>query len=76
MMISVRGMNKRQRCVVILVFALDLPSKEDIGIMHDQLFGDIDEEDGLDKALQSLQAMRGKKKKGRQLTHPGNLTDR
>ncbi|KAI8331926.1 alpha and gamma adaptin binding protein p34-domain-containing protein [Chlamydoabsidia padenii] len=37
---------------------LDLPSKEEVGIMYDQLFGNIDQEDGLDKALQSLQAMR------------------
>jgi hypothetical protein len=71
-------MNKRQRCVVILVFAIDLPSKEDVGIMHDQLFGDIDEEDGLDKALQSLQAMRGNKKKqdSNQLTRVIPLTDK
>ncbi|KAI8081449.1 uncharacterized protein BX664DRAFT_340416 [Halteromyces radiatus] len=40
----------------------DMPSKEEIGRMHDQLFGDIDQDDGLDKALQSLQAMREKGK--------------
>ncbi|ORZ22270.1 hypothetical protein BCR42DRAFT_319798, partial [Absidia repens] len=40
----------------------ELPTKEDIGKMHDQLFGDIDQDDGLDRALQSLQAMREKGK--------------
>lgn len=55
------------------MFAIDLPSKEDVGIMHDQLFGDIDQEDGLDKALQSLQAMRGKRRQP--LTRVISLTD-
>ncbi|CAO3636483.1 unnamed protein product [Cunninghamella echinulata] len=41
---------------------LDLPSKEEIEKMHKQLFSDIDQEDGLDKAFQSLQAMREKSK--------------
>ncbi|KAG0171630.1 hypothetical protein DFQ29_008729 [Apophysomyces sp. BC1021] len=38
---------------------IDLPNQEEIRQMQDKLFGDIDGEDGLDKAFETLQAMRG-----------------
>lgn len=37
-----------------------MPSASEIRQMQQQLFGDIDKEDGLDKALQTMQALRGK----------------
>ncbi|KAI8098164.1 uncharacterized protein B0P05DRAFT_520752 [Gilbertella persicaria] len=36
----------------------DMPSQNEIDKMRDELFGDIDGEDGLDKAFEAIQAMR------------------
>ena len=37
-----------------------MPSLNEINAMRDQLFQGIDEEDGLDKAFEAIQSMRGK----------------
>jgi hypothetical protein len=37
-----------------------MPTQEEIINMQQELFGDIDGEDGLDKAYDAIQAMRGK----------------
>ncbi|KAL9544320.1 hypothetical protein MBANPS3_007696 [Mucor bainieri] len=37
----------------------DMPTQHEIDKMRDELFGDIDGEDGLDKAFEAIQAMRG-----------------
>lgn len=37
-----------------------MPSESEINKMRDQLFGGIDEEDGLDKAFEAIQSMRGR----------------
>ncbi|CAO3611152.1 unnamed protein product [Mucor hiemalis] len=39
-------------------FQGDIPSQTDINKMRDQLFGGIDEDDGLDKAFEAIQSMR------------------
>ncbi|KAI8372626.1 hypothetical protein EDC96DRAFT_606107 [Choanephora cucurbitarum] len=44
----------------------DMPSKDEISQMREELFGDIDGEDGLDKAFEAIQAMR---------EHGKNLSD-
>lgn len=36
-----------------------MPSESEINKMRDQLFGGIDEDDGLDKAFEAIQSMRG-----------------
>lgn len=36
-----------------------MPSQSDVNKMKDQLFGGIDEDDGLDKAFEAIQSMRG-----------------
>lgn len=38
----------------------DMPSQSEINKMRNDLFGDIDGEDGLDKAFEAIQSMRGK----------------
>jgi hypothetical protein len=38
---------------------IDIPSQSDVNKMKDQLFGGIDEDDGLDKAFEAIQSMRG-----------------
>lgn len=37
----------------------DMPTQREIDKMRDELFGDIDGEDGLDKAFEAIQSMRG-----------------
>lgn len=37
----------------------NMPTQHEIDKMRDELFGDIDGEDGLDKAFEAIQAMRG-----------------
>ncbi|KAI8974989.1 hypothetical protein BDB01DRAFT_381084 [Pilobolus umbonatus] len=37
---------------------LELPSRDEIETMHSQLFGSIEEEDGLDRAFEAIQSMR------------------
>lgn len=39
-------------------FLDDMPSENEISKMRDQLFGGIDEDDGLDKAFEAIQSMR------------------
>lgn len=39
----------------------DMPSQNEINKMRNDLFGDIDGEDGLDKAFEAIQSMRGKR---------------
>lgn len=38
----------------------EMPSQSEINKMRDELFSGIDEEDGLDKAFEAIQSMRGK----------------
>ncbi|CAJ0901382.1 3471_t:CDS:2 [Entrophospora sp. SA101] len=35
-------------------------NQEEVELMYDQIFGDFDEEDGLDKVLSKLNNLRGK----------------
>ncbi|KAI9475598.1 MAG: hypothetical protein EXX96DRAFT_573905 [Benjaminiella poitrasii] len=42
----------------ILDDSLDMPTQAEIDSMRNELFGDIDEEDGLDKAFEAIQTMR------------------
>lgn len=37
-----------------------MPTESEIRRMQEHLFGDIDKEDGLDKALETMRALRGK----------------
>ncbi|KAI8065641.1 hypothetical protein BC940DRAFT_241012 [Gongronella butleri] len=56
---------KRERddnTLLTRLFFLDLPTSDDIQKMQSQLFGGIDEDDGLEKALLALQGMREKSK--------------
>lgn len=38
---------------------VDMPTYSEVNRMRDQLFGGIDEDDGLDKAFEAMQSMRG-----------------
>lgn len=38
---------------------VDMPSYSEVNRMRDQLFSGIDEDDGLDKAFEAIQSMRG-----------------
>jgi hypothetical protein len=37
-----------------------MPSQVEVNKMREELFGSIDEDDGLDKAFEAIQNMRGK----------------
>lgn len=48
-------------CSVWLICVdIDMPSYSEVNRMRDQLFGGIDEDDGLDKAFEAIQSMRGR----------------
>lgn len=42
-----------------LIGEADMPSQSEINEMQKLLFNDIDKEDGLDKAFETMQALRG-----------------
>lgn len=48
-----------QQNIVFINTLLDMPSYSEVNKMRDQLFGSIDEDDGLDKAFEAIQSMRG-----------------
>lgn len=45
---------------VLYIDEIDMPSQSEINDMQKLLFSEIDKEDGLDKAFETMQALRGR----------------
>lgn len=61
--------------VLIGIVRIDMPSQAEVNKMRDQIFAGIDEEDGLDKAFEAIQSMRGKSISREFFVLHGRLTD-
>lgn len=53
-----RYTGKKKRDIYLYLY-VEMPSQSEVNKMRDELFGEIDEEDGLDKAFEAIQSMRG-----------------
>lgn len=64
-----QGMNLKSSPIIIMslhvyfIGEADMPSQSEINEMQKLLFNDLDKEDGLDKAFETMQALRGRRVK-------------